>query len=490
MANILQVSNIPVRQDRNTPDIQKNGNYEENQQVQNPVDVSRVVRADGQDTEDAKNAASGNGYSIIDYESNYGAFIKKIAAEGTQMFKLLEQLFDREGTGVLAGLSKDTAEVGELVEQLMASVRMETPEELMSFLKEQQFVQAKFSGPFFDSLRNILGKGTPEGSNILRQGAPEALKEAAVSFLKVYNDFSSGEHLLHQMKSISEDINQLMFRGFRDEFEQLLNSMDWEAKDGDTAANTMLLNNRVIPFLSNYISRTHDYGAVRDAVMLFIFHAVRYENGSKDRLAQMFERLVGNREYERFDRTGGKKSLPEVLETLKQPARGKVFSDTFSEILLKGAKGQGGLENVQQFHQALDRMLLNESVYMPVLHMIFPFRFKEKDVMSELWINPDAGKEDEEGGRRIKLLLKFDIQDLGDFQLFLALQDRKVDMQLDVPEALLEKHDAIQKGISEIIKKNGMGVNRFLVKRKDKEIEIQDAFPEIREKGRGVNVRI
>jgi len=485
MANILQVSNIPVRQDRNTPDIQKNGNYEENQQVQNPVDVSRVVRADGQGMEDAKNATTGNGYSIIDYESNYGAFIKKIA-EGTQMFKLLEQLFDREGTGVLAGLAKDTTGVGELVEQLMASAQLETPEELMSFLKEQQIVQAKFSGPFFDSLRNILGQGASGGV----QGASESLKEAAVFFLKVYNDFSSGEHLLHQMRSIAGDINQLMFRGFRDEFEKLLNNMNWEAENGDTAANTMLLNNRVIPFLSNYISRTHDYGAVRDAVMLFIFHAVRYENGSKDRLTQLFERLVGNREYERFDKGGGKKSLPEILETLKQPDKGKAFSNTFSEILLKGAKGEGGLENVQQFHQALDRMLLNESVYMPVLHMIFPFRFKEKDVMSEVWIDPDAGKEDESVGRRIKMLLKFDIQDLGDFQLFLALQDRKVDMQLDVPEALLEKHDAIQKGISEIMKKNGMGVNRFLVKKKDREIQIQDAFPEIREKGRGVNVRI
>ena len=112
MANILQVSNIPVRQDRNTPDIQKNGNYEENQQVQNPVDVSRVVRADGQGMEDAKNATTGNGYSIIDYESNYGAFIKKIA-EGTQMFELLEQLFDREGTGVLAGLADGFCSAGD-----------------------------------------------------------------------------------------------------------------------------------------------------------------------------------------------------------------------------------------------------------------------------------------------------------------------------------------------------------------------------------------
>ena len=94
------------------------------------------------------------------------------------------------------------------------------------------------------------------------------------------------------------------------------------------------------------------------------------------------------------------------------------------------------------------------------------------------------------GPRRIKLLLKFDVQDLGGFQLFLSLQDRKVDMQLDVPEILVKKQDVIQKGIAEIFKKNGMGVNRFLVKGKDRDIEIQDAFPEIRERGHGVNVRI
>ena len=100
MANILQVSNIPVRPDRNMPDGQKTGGYEESQQVHNPVDISRVVRADGQETEDARNTASGNGYSVIDYESNYGAFIKKIG-EGVQTSRLLEQLFAREGTCLL-----------------------------------------------------------------------------------------------------------------------------------------------------------------------------------------------------------------------------------------------------------------------------------------------------------------------------------------------------------------------------------------------------
>ena len=40
------------------------------------MDISRVVRADGQETEDAGNTASGNSYSVIDYESNYGALLK------------------------------------------------------------------------------------------------------------------------------------------------------------------------------------------------------------------------------------------------------------------------------------------------------------------------------------------------------------------------------------------------------------------------------
>lgn len=474
MANILQVT-------RPTPDIENRTlenrdprNHINNQQIQNQVDPSRVVRADGQEKGGTGSAAQDGNYSVIDYESNYGAFVQRLKDAG-QLPELLKQLLLDDGAGIIFGNQESVAG---LMEQLFSSINLNSPEELLAFLQSQQAAQVKFSGSFFDGLRSILF-----------QNASQGLKEAALAFLKGYNDYSSGQHLLLQMRSLTDDISRLMLKSYRGDFEELRDMINWRAADGDTAANTEVLNGKLIPFLSRYISRTHDYGAVRDAVMFFVLHAVKYENGDKGRLAQLFERLTGNREAERFFKSSPL-DLDQVLADIRSGQGKNTFADTFADLLLKGTGGQAGLENMQQFYNVLNGMLINESVYLPFLHIVLPFRYQDKDVMSEIWADPDAKKDPEEGGRRIKMFFRFDIRELGNFNMVMSLQDRRMDMQLYVPPALTQKSQEIQENISGILKKNGMDVNRLLVKEKRGEIRLEDVFPEIREKERTINVRI
>lgn len=474
MANILQVTNTPVTPDRGVTDPQKAGGSEKNQQIQNPVDPTRVVRADGRNTENTKDAMTEDGYAVIDYESNFGTFLKKISEGGLEPFRLMEQMFLKEGAKALFG---DFAETDSLIERLMSSFHIETPEKLFSFLKEQTAAQAKFSGPFFDSFRNIF-KGN----------APEGIKEAALVFLRAYNDYSSGGHFLNQMRIVSGDIRQLLLRGFQEEFDQILKDMNWEAKNGDTEMNTALLNGRLIPFLSNYISRTHDYGAVRDAAMLFIFFAVRYENGSLERLNQIFRRLMGTVGSERF--FSNQTELGDLLKEAEKGGTDKEFADAFAGLMQGGISGKAGLENIQPFYDALDRLLLNESVYMQVLHMLVPFDYQGKKVASEFWLDPDAENQNPEGGRCMKLLLKFSIEGTGAFELFLNFQDRNVDMRLQVPEPFMENENRIQKEIADIFKKNGITAKNIIIEGNTTDMRVEDVFPELLKRGRGINVRI
>ncbi len=475
MANILQVSSPSVNTDNRTlTENQRTAAYQDNQQIQNPSDPSRVVRADGQEEGKAGDTTGEKRYGIVDYESNYGAFLKQLG-EGLRLPGILEQLFTGQEAAALFG--GGLLETGELVEQLLSMVKVNSPEELLAFLKGQQESQAKFSGPFFDSLRSIL---TQSGS--------EGLKESVLDFLKIYNDYSSGSHFLTQMRSLSEDISSLLLGPFRDEFGQMIKEMNWEAANGDTAANTGMLNGRLIPFLSNYISRSHDYGAVRDAVMLLIFHAVRYENGSMERLMQAYERMAGSYGFKKFFEGRMKPELEGLMG--RQELRSGGFADAFTSLVLKGAGGEAGLENIQQFYQILNGMLLNESVYLPLLHILLPFQYQGKDVMSEIWADPDAEREKEEDGRTIKMLFKFDIRDLGKFQMVLQLHDRLVDMQLHVPSALADRREDIEGRVAGIMKKNGLGVTSLLVKEKTGELQVEDVFPGIRDKERSINVRI
>ncbi|MCI8505813.1 MAG: hypothetical protein HFI67_06460 [Lachnospiraceae bacterium] len=472
MANILQVTNPVNDNSRNAINTQTK-NLSESQQLQNPVDPTRVVRADGQTGNKAGDAMSEAANIIVDYESNYGAFIKRLG-EGQELPRLLEQLFQAENAAVL--FSDEAA--APLLEQLFASMQMNSPEELLTFLQTQMEQQAKFSGPFFDGLRKLLSENRSDSA-----------KEAVLSFLRSYNSMSSGEHTLKQMKALTEDIERLMFRQFKGEYQDILEDMDWEAPGGQTRANEMVLNQRLIPFLASYISKTHDYGPIRSAVMLFIFHAVQYEEGNQDRLMQLFDRLMRVRGFDQiFEKEEAYEEFARLTQTnTAKPEAG--FADAFSKLVGKGADGAAGLENIQQFYNIMNGMLVNESVYLPLVHLLLPFRFEEEQVMSEMWVDPDAGSEESEG-RRIKMLLKFDIRNLGRFDLVLTMENRQVGMQLYVPPSLADSSEHISRDVTNIFKKSGLKMGQLLIREKKSDLKVMDVFPEIREKERTINVRI
>lgn len=476
MSNILQVTSPVNDSGRNVINPGDAKSLSESQQIQNPVDPARVVRADGQEGGKAGDAMGEGTYVVVDYESNYGAFIKRLG-ESSELPRMLEQLFQAEEASVFFA----DPEAAPLLEQLFSAIQMNSPEELLSFFKAQGEQQAKFSGPFFDGIRKLL-----------KENRGDSAREAVLSFLRSYNSLSSGSHTLKQMKGLTEDIGRLMLKHFKGEYQDILEDMDWEAPGGETKANAAVLNQRLIPFLASYISKTHDYGPVRNAVMLLIFHAVKYEEGDLDRVLQFFDKMTRVRGFEQafgLEKEGVREELDSMLSALgKQTARDD-FADAFSRLVAKGANGEAGLENIQQFYNIMNGMLVNESVYLPLIHLLLPFRYQDQQVMSEMWVDPDAGGEQEEG-RRTKMFLKFDIRNLGRFDLILTLANRQVGMQLYVPSALKESSERIGKDVTGILKKSGLNVGALLVREKKGEIRVTDVFPEIREKERTINVRI
>ena len=81
--------------------------------------------------------------------------------------------------------------------------------------------------------------------------------------------------------------------------------------------------------------------------------------------------------------------------------------------------------------------LLNESVFMPLNHMIIPLEWNGRAMYSELWVDPDA--EDREKGSRqpgqekIQFLFKLDIQSLGYLEMTLAARQEEIELDIYGP---------------------------------------------------------
>lgn len=467
MANILQVSSSPI-----TPDPSINQRISQDPSIKNPVAPGTVNRADGQNTGQTGTATGEGSFSGVDFEGNYAAFLKELSQTANLPKALETVLF---GDGALA-LSQEKGEIGQVMEELFSSMEMESPEDLKAFLQDQQKAQIKFSGNLFNNLRGMLS------SNI-----SPSLKNAILNFGKTYNDFASSGHFLQQMETIAGDIDKMLLPSFQGEFEDLLSQLNFQAEPGKTEENTSLINNQIIPFMSNYISRTHDYGAVRNAVVMFILYAVKYENGSEELLAKQKDALMNNPDFRLLFKGNPEEAFKELVDQVKGQ-EDNAFPKLFTDFLKAGAEGKAGTENISHFQEVLHGLLVNESVYMPLQHLVMPFRYDDKDVMSEMWVEQEA--KDGAGGKLTKMLLKFNIQSLGNFEIISGISDMRVDLQLFMPEELMDKQKDVEDVLSHILRRNGLSVANLGVYQKTRDFRIQEVFPEIKEAEKGLNVRI
>ena len=467
MANILQVSSSPI-----TPDPSINQRISQDPSIKNPVSSGTVNRADGQNTGQTGTATGEGSFSGVDFEGNYAAFLKELSQTANLPKALETVLF---GDGALA-LSQEKGEIGQVMEELFSSMEMESPEDLKAFLQDQQKAQIKFSGNLFNNLRGMLS------SNI-----SPSLKNAILNFGKTYNDFASSGHFLQQMETIAGDIDKMLLPSFQGEFEDLLSQLNFQAEPGKTEENTSLINNQIIPFMSNYISRTHDYGAVRNAVVMFILYAVKYENGSEELLGKQKDALMNNPDFRLLFKGNPEEAFKELLDQVKGQEE-NAFPKLFTDFLKAGAEGKAGTENISHFQEVLHGLLVNESVYMPLQHLVMPFRYDDKDVMSEMWVEQEA--KDGAGGKLTKMLLKFNIQSLGNFEIISGISDMRVDLQLFMPEELMDKQKDVEDVLSHILRRNGLSVANLGVYQKTRDFRIQEVFPEIKEAEKGLNVRI
>ena len=92
------------------------------------------------------------------------------------------------------------AEFAESVYKFMNEIDM-TPEQLLNLMKEQNLMTNKFTGPFFDIVRNMVSNGNSR-----------ELTVAVLDFLKRYDAVTSNVHtenvMLSNIKSIASNILQ------------------------------------------------------------------------------------------------------------------------------------------------------------------------------------------------------------------------------------------------------------------------------------------
>ena len=471
MANILKVTTPPSQSYENSP--KGNPTQINNTNIKNIIDPSKVTRSDFKnDFEDP------NSNLAPHYESNFGKFIQLIKNSPGLMDMLPQIFFGRMETLISSGINQGfAAEIASYMEMLKMN-----PEEFAVFLKSQLESSVDFKGVFFGELRSLLNSGVSA-----------EFKNNLLMFLKKYNDMASTQRILNSISQNLKNILSSMPKSESDEIAGFIKSLNFNASPGDVNQNLALLKGEIIPRVAQYISRFHDFGPVRNFVTLLTLDVSRYENSNRDDVLQALKSLSSFGSFrERFGVLDDA-ILNSLLEKLLQEknAASLPSMDTLASIIQRGVEGQAGYENKLVFQNVMQSILINSSVYMPLLHALIPVEMFGKLMFSEIWVDPDdKSKSESNSERSIKLLLKFDIENIGFFDMIVCMSGKELDIQLYYPEKMDKSQKMIQKNISDIVESNGLKFKSLQMAKSNRRLTINEVFPQILERRNNINVTI
>ncbi len=443
--------------------------------IVNPETVNRTDnRPERQDTGDAANAAK--------FNSNFTTFLQRLRDA-----QMLPETFMRvlvQGTQVSSGIQ--TGFAANLAE-FMQFLSMDESQ-LLDFLKNQFQSGARFSGPLFEVLRQAFSQSQSpvEQNDIIR-------------FVRQFSDYSSTQHLEQTLEQSLEEMSQSLPRPWSTQVSDILAKFQSGVSYQDREGNLKLLKDQLFPLIARYVSLTHDHGNARSILSTMMLDMARYENGSKQNMLMTLRSLSLNGTLPKELAKLSDEELERLLKNSDffKSSESNTFADRLANLTRSALKGEGGAETQETFRNIMSAVLTNESVYMPLQHIMVPMEMNGNLMFSELWVDPDA---DRERGQRqssansektLRVLIKMDVSSLGAFDILInSRKTEGVSLSIACPESAAPFLSEMSEAVSKILTRNGLKVAGVDVRQMQRPMLISEAFPKIFGGVNSVNVRI
>lgn len=374
-------------------------------------------------------------------------------------------------------------------EEFVKDIDMDN-EQMLDFIKFQHNNYTKFSGEFFGFIRNAM-KANPS----------DDFKNIVANFLKSYDCFLSADDSTKAIVNILKQITDNMPEILTESFESMANKMILNEPEKNAGKNLELLKNNIIPYLGKYISKTNDFGIIRDYISVLVHNIVRLEKGLQDNFLDSADILL---EYMKYSFNLSDENVSELKQALINTFRGNNeiknnSLDYMFKMIDSGIKDDKNHVNKTTFESIQESLLTSSNVQVPLVHIFLPVNYGGIFMFSELWISKeiyednikDSSKKsskNDENTDLYKIFLNFDIENIGYFETIIFSKNDKISLEISIPNSLKDFSSKIKTDITNIVKKNNINVTDIYVSECTKQRKFNEVFGTKFIKERGINV--
>lgn len=346
----------------------------------------------------------------------------------------------------------------------------------------QESASTFFKGELFELLREAM-----------RQNPDQVeLRETTVSFLKALTLHYTRQEALGSVANSLRYLSETLAasKGLSQKLAHLAKQFD----TGDAAGSFRELRQATLAALKEVQDSILFTDKTDKIVKMVVYNLSRYnDNGDflRQSVSRMLTQLHGDGQREKF-----LQSLEDFLHQADAPQKQDSSAmGALTRILARETESQDIMAlNSDKVEKIIYSLLSSPCNFTPLLHFVLPVQLEDMQSFAEIWINPN-GEEDERerasgAEQTIHMLLSFEIESIGRFELELFVREKVIDFSLYCPPAYASVYNSMERELRSCTGQTDYRIGEIRVDRLQHPRSLMDVFRSLPYKRTGVDVKI
>ncbi len=366
------------------------------------------------------------------------------------------------------------------LEQMFGNLLI-SEDQIADEMLQQEKVSTFFKGALFDQLRQEL-KDYPQQNQ---------LRHATVSFLKALTQFYTRSETLGSVANSLSFLSESLFAS--KDLSQRLADLAGQYRSENAPAQFEELKRQTQDLLLELQDSILFSDQTEKVVKMVMYNLSRYNNNGdflRESVSNLLQQMHGDTARNNF-----LSNLESFLEGMKQSGRREnTAMDVLAEILHRQT-GQEEMasQGADRLERIIHSLLSSPCNFTPLLHYVIPVQYEDMRSFAEIWINPNGEEDDREfsvGGKQIHMLLSFDIESVGRFELELFVREKIIDCSLYCPPAYLSVYSDLKSSLRQCTQQTEYRVGELKVEGLERPRSLMDVFRSLPYKRTGIDVKI
>lgn len=372
-----------------------------------------------------------------------------------------------------------TKEIVQLFEALLIG-----NDDIADEMMRQERNSTLFKGDLFNLLREISAR------------YPQAQVRYSIAILlKAVNNLMRNQDILDSIANNLQFLSEKLHPN--KELSEGLSTLAERFRGEDAAKQFIALKKEVITLLS-FVENSILYSAKLEKVgSITIYNLSRFNNNPdflEDALNALLTEVDSQEDKQRI--------LIEIRHFLSDFSAGvstkessKIMDVLAKIIQLQAQTKDMSLTTSDRVENIIHSMLSSPCNFTPLLHFVIPVEYLDIKSFAEIWINPNEEdeqdeKNDKSKGRLIHMLLGFEIEGIGQFEVELHVRDTSILMSMFCPREYVQAFSGIGTSIAKTMAGSTYRIENILVAKLERPRSLMEVFKTLPHRRTGVDVKI